>query len=708
MAGWQRGALGSAIVIVSLCGWAQSEEPLQKLGRPSAGETKVLAPIGSIPARQDWVHSLAFSPDGGTLAVGLKDDVELFDVGSRTLRGKLSGKRGRVRALAFSPDGSLLAIGGYQSLQVWHVPSAALVREFPGHRGSVTGVAFSPDGERLASAADDETARIWPVEEGPAVMLAGHQYPVQALAWSSDGKWLATASGDELRPTKAGEVRLWGADGTFQRVWSDHSRAALTVAFTPDGQHIVSGGMDEVVLIHHREREALVARFEGHGRPVNALVVHPRGRAVLSVGGGRATGENKLLVWDANHLKELGVGDAHTAKPLAVAVTADGRLAATGGQDRLVWLWDLSFLGHEPAPAGTTAAAPTVDSAPLAGDAAVSAAAAAGAAAAASAATAADRADERLIRVGVIGLDTSHAPAFAKLMNDPKDDASLAGCRVVAAYPPGSPDIKSSTERVPAYTEEYRKMGIEIVDSIPALLEKVDCVLLESNDGRPHLEQVLPVLRAGKPCFIDKPIAGSLTDAVLIFEASRHYRTPVFSSSSLRYVAGAQDARSGKFGHIVGCDAFSPASLEPTHPDLFWYGIHGVELLFTTMGVGCETVVRIHTPGTDVVVGTWKGGRVGTFRGIREGKGGYGGRAFGSKENADLGTYAGYKPLVVDIVKFFKSKEPPVAEEETLEIYAFMEAADESKRRGGVPVSVREVLDAARKAAAERRPTILK
>lgn len=677
MSRWQSIVMLFGLMTVFGRGELRSEEPLSHLNRQLAGDRSAWMPLQTLPARKDWVHSLAFAPDGQSLAVGLKDEVELIELAGRQVVGKLSGKFGRVRGLAYSPDGQTLAIGGYQTLQLWNVRTGTKERELAGHRGSVTSVVFSPNGRYLATASDDETARIWSLEGDQVTVLTGHQYPVQAIAWSPDNAWLATASGDELRPTKPGEVRLWTADGALQRVWSDHVRAALSVAFLPDSQRVVSGGLDEVVLIHQREQEAAVAKFAGHGRPVNAVAVHPQGQVVLSVGGGRAVGENKLIVWDAQTLQELRVGEGHRAKPLAVAVSPDGQLAATGGQDQLVLLWDLSFLPQNQAETVVAAVQTASD-------------------------------ESKVLRVGVIGLDTSHAPAFAKLMNESKDDPILAGCKVVAAYPPGSPDIKSSTERVPAYTEEYRKMGIEIVDSIPALLEKVDCVLLESNDGRPHLEQVLPVLKAGKPCFIDKPVSGSLTDAVLIFEASRHYQTPVFSSSSLRYVPGAQDARSGKFGDIWGCDAFSPASLEPTHPDLFWYGIHGVELLFTTMGVGCESVVRVHTPGMDVVVGTWQGGRVGTFRGIRAGKSGYGGRAFGTKELADLGTYAGYKPLVVEIIKFFKTKQPPVTEQETLEIYAFMEAADESKRRGGVPVKLSEVLAAARKAAEERKSALFK
>lgn len=296
------------------------------------------------------------------------------------------------------------------------------------------------------------------------------------------------------------------------------------------------------------------------------------------------------------------------------------------------------------------------------------------------------------IRVGIIGLDTSHAIAFTQLLNQESPPEELAGCRVVAAYPKGSPDIESSVSRVPGYTERIQQLGVRIVPTIDQLLERVDAVLLETNDGRPHLEQVRPVLRARKPVFVDKPLAGSLADAVAIFREAEQAGAPVFSSSSLRYMQSAQQVRDGGIGEVIGCDAYSPCSLEATHPDLFWYGIHGVEILFTVMGTGCETVVCTKSEGTHVVVGKWSDGRIGTFRGIRQGKGGYGGTAFGSRDIQVLGSYEGYQPLVIEIVKFFRTGVPPVSAEETLEIYAFMEAADESHRQGGIPVAVAELL----------------
>jgi predicted dehydrogenase len=294
-------------------------------------------------------------------------------------------------------------------------------------------------------------------------------------------------------------------------------------------------------------------------------------------------------------------------------------------------------------------------------------------------------------RIGIIGLDTSHSIAFTKALNAAEPAPELKGFKVVAAYPKGSNDIESSTKRIPGYIEDVKKEGVEIVSSIQDLLKKVDMVLLETNDGRPHLEQALMVLKAGKPMFIDKPLAGSLSDAIAIANAAKKYKVPVFSSSSLRYMETVQDVVNGKIGAVLGADTFSPASLEKTHPDLFWYGIHGVEILFAVMGTGCKQVIRVHNENTDIVVGTWKDGRVGVFRGTRTGKHDYGGTVYGEKGNLSLGPFKGYDSLLFRIVDFFKTGKPPVSMEETLEMYAFMEAADESKRHGGGAVNLDDV-----------------
>lgn len=304
--------------------------------------------------------------------------------------------------------------------------------------------------------------------------------------------------------------------------------------------------------------------------------------------------------------------------------------------------------------------------------------------------------DKKTLRAGIIGLDTSHVIAFTKALNQQNPPPELSGVRIVAAYPGGSPDVEASHSRVDGYTKEIQQFGVAIVDSIEALLPKVDCVLLESVDGRPHLKQAEPVLRARKPVFIDKPLAGSLADAIAIFDLAKKYKTPCFSSSSLRFSPGILGMRNNeKVGEVRGCTAYSPCHLEPHHPDLFWYGVHGVEMLYTIMGVGCTSVSRAHTDDTDVVTGVWKDGRIGTYRGIRNAASDYGAVVFGSKGIVPSGSYAGYEPLVAQIVKFFQTGEPPVNAEETIEIFAFMEAADRSLREGGKPVALAEVMQSA-------------
>ncbi len=294
------------------------------------------------------------------------------------------------------------------------------------------------------------------------------------------------------------------------------------------------------------------------------------------------------------------------------------------------------------------------------------------------------------IRVGIIGTDTSHVPAFTKLLNgDPADPAHIPGARVVAAYKGGSFDLQASYSRVDQYAEQIRKQyGVEIVPDIATLLTKVDAVLLESGDGRPHLAQARPVLAAHKPLFIDKPLAATLADAREIARLGAAAGVPWFSSSSLRF--GAIGVEAAKLTGITGVSTWGPGPLEPHHTmDLTWYAIHPIELLYTIMGPGCETVTRTASPDADVIVGQWKGGRLGTVRAIRP-YSDYGavitrGREVtvlhpGAEEAAD------YHALVAAIVKFFQTGRPPVPNAETLEIFAFMDAAQKSKDQGGIPV----------------------
>lgn len=286
-------------------------------------------------------------------------------------------------------------------------------------------------------------------------------------------------------------------------------------------------------------------------------------------------------------------------------------------------------------------------------------------------------AKQKVKKIGIIGLDTSHSEMFTKDINE--GSLKDRGYRVVAAYPHGSKDIPSALGMKQGIIDAVKKMGVEIVDSIDSLLKQVDYILLESNDGRVHYEQAEKVIKAKKPMFIDKPMAENLEKVQAIFQLAAKNNVPIFSSSSLRYDKLVREVNAGKIGKVLGADVYTPAEIEPNHIDQAWYMIHGVEMLFSVMGTGCKEVFRAFHPDFEQVVGIWNDGRIGSVRGIRKGASDIAGIAFGETGISQLGPFAGYGPLVAEILNFFDSGKVPVSNEETIEIFRFMEAAQRSK-----------------------------
>ena len=298
------------------------------------------------------------------------------------------------------------------------------------------------------------------------------------------------------------------------------------------------------------------------------------------------------------------------------------------------------------------------------------------------------------LRLGIVGTDTSHVGAFTKMLNDPAAPGHIAGAKVVAAYKGGSPDIESSRSRIEKFTQELRdKYQVRMFDSIPEMCKRVDAVLIEGVDGRVHLEQARQVIAAHKPFFIDKPLASTLEDAREIGRLAKAAGVPWFSSSSLRF-NGVAKLRTPD---LEGALTWGPGPFEEHHHlELSWYAIHPIEMLYTLMGQGCEQVTRIAGGNADLIVGRWKGGRIGTIRALRP-YGNYGAVAFRpgpAKNKAQITEIFsdpsdGYAPLVKEIVKFFETGTPPVSNAETLEMFAFMDAAQRSKEAGGQPMTLR-------------------
>lgn len=293
------------------------------------------------------------------------------------------------------------------------------------------------------------------------------------------------------------------------------------------------------------------------------------------------------------------------------------------------------------------------------------------------------------LRLGIVGTDTSHVIGFATAYNDPSSPDHVPGARIVAAFKGGSPDIPASRDRIEGFTKQLQeKFGVEIVASIAELCRRVDGVLLTSNDGRIHLAQAREIIAARKPLFIDKPLASTLEDAREIARLAKAAGVPWFSTSILRYAVMGM-----RTPDLSGVEVWGPGPLEEHHHlDLSWYAIHEAEMLFTLLGTGCEEVTRVESADASVVACRWKDGRIGTMRALRP-YSDYGAVLFRKTAKNQASETRPIQSSTIeldrDLVKFFTSRIPPVANEDTLELIAFLDAAQRSKEAGGQPMRLR-------------------
>jgi hypothetical protein len=288
------------------------------------------------------------------------------------------------------------------------------------------------------------------------------------------------------------------------------------------------------------------------------------------------------------------------------------------------------------------------------------------------------------LKTGMIGLDTSHCPAFVKLLNNETDQFHIPGCKIVKAFPGGSQAFKLSRDRVDKFTQELSSSGVEIVDSIEALAG-LDAFFLESVDGNQHLAQFEQLAKFGKPVFIDKPLACSYADAKAIAKIAKTQRIPVMTASAIRYGKGIDNLLEAD-EKVFSCEAFGPMDLLADYRDYFWYGIHSAEVLFSFMGKGCISVQTFHTEQLDLIVGHWADGRIGTLKGNRCGAHNFGCTITTNKANK-AGIVSGdipyYAIMLKEVIPFFQSGIAPIDFDESLEIIAFLDAASQSRAANG-------------------------
>lgn len=293
------------------------------------------------------------------------------------------------------------------------------------------------------------------------------------------------------------------------------------------------------------------------------------------------------------------------------------------------------------------------------------------------------------MKLGIIGLDSSHVSAFTHLLNDANDPFHLEGARVVWAYP-GVPsmDFDFSYHRLDGYTKELQEQfGVEMLDSEEAVAEAADAILLEQVDSRKRVEQFSRIVSYGKPVFVDKAFALNSGDAARMIGLARQYRVPLMSCSALRCCQGLNEAlEDNSLGGITGADFFGPMPIQPTQNLFFWYGVHTADMLLRTMGRGCESVQVVHTGHCDQITALWADGRIGSIRGIRGGANCFGGVIHRERGawylNSDRDEVPYYASLLAVILSMFRTGIQPYSNEELMDVMRFLEAANQSLKDG--------------------------
>jgi hypothetical protein len=291
----------------------------------------------------------------------------------------------------------------------------------------------------------------------------------------------------------------------------------------------------------------------------------------------------------------------------------------------------------------------------------------------------------KTLQIGMAGLDTSHAVAFARLLHDSTNEYHVSGGRITVAFPGGSPDFPLSIDRVEKFTEDLRDAhGVEMVDSLAAMRGKCDAVMLETVDGRVHAEQFREVAEWGVPVFIDKPLAVSVSDAREIAGIAAEKNVRVTSASAIRFAEAFTKALcEGGDEPIQGADVFGPMAFVEGCPGYFWYGIHSVEMLFGAMGSGCRGVLVASEESHDLILGRWADGRLGAVRGNRAGNNRFGGtvhRQTGSQAfDVSTGKKPYYASLLARVIPFLAGEGEVVSLPEMVEVISFLDAANRSR-----------------------------
>lgn len=313
----------------------EREALMSSFNEASERKTSLWKCVNTLKGHSGWVWSVAFSPDGHTLASGGADNtVILWNVNTGQRLRTLEAHSDLVMAVTFNPRSPMLASSSRdKNIILWNLETGNPIRTlggwFSGHSELVNSLAFSPDGTMLASGSWDRKIILWNLETGKKIRtFRGHSSWVYSVAFSPNGKTLASGSRD-------GALILWDVNSgkPFFTLYSD-SGLVDSVVFSPDGTTVAGGNFDGSIVLWDVATGTEKGILSGHTGRVNSIAFSPNGKTLAS-----GCFDKTLIVWDLETYSQISNLSDHSQSILSVVFSPDGQWLSSGSKDETIKIW---------------------------------------------------------------------------------------------------------------------------------------------------------------------------------------------------------------------------------------------------------------------------------------------------------------------------------------------------------------------------------
>ena len=324
--------LGIAILIgVYSSDLGETETPTETATESQTINYTKFTCLQTLKGHSDYVHSVAYSPDGSRIISGSDDNtIKIWDVNIGTCLKTLEGHSNYVGSVSFSPDSIRIISGSYdKTIKIWDANMGVCIKSLYGHSGYVQSVAYSPDGSRIISGSADKTIKMWDSNTGECIKtLKGHSFWVNSVAYSPDGIRIISGSGDKT-------IKIWDANKeTCLKTLEEHSGSVWSVAYSPDGSRIISGSDDKTIKIWDSNTGVCLKTLKGHSYSVLSVAYSSDGKYIIS-----GSWDNTIKIWDANTGECVRTLMGHLGRVRSVAYSPDGTRIISGSMDKTIKIW---------------------------------------------------------------------------------------------------------------------------------------------------------------------------------------------------------------------------------------------------------------------------------------------------------------------------------------------------------------------------------